>query len=470
MTTNPAGSDRSEGKTPTEPGKQPVGGISAIRVLVPALLIMLVLHTLIIFNTLRINRMGGQISATTQNTFTFNQTTKQLERTSDNLTDAARLYVGTGDETYIRQYFEQENTLTELDGTLQELALPLGSTDAYEQVAEAVRIIRERSETDLQAIMLAASVYGTDLSPWPAFAEFTLPGALAGLSDDDKLDKASELLGDLPYLNSRNHSDGAIDEAISLFAVDTGRRIGELQGVMAGYQSLQWTFTLTVISVILLLCILMVVFMVVPIRRGVDMVERGDAIPVNRGFKELRLLSRSYNDLLYHRMELENNLRRQSQTDALTDLPNRLAFENYIARLNWKDSEESLTVFSMDVNGLKERNDTEGHSSGDELLQEASRCILSVFGDDSGKNCFRFGGDEFAAFWTGKSEAEVREAVERFDRLQEKHGVSISVGYAYAPKLSTARVETLFEVADKRMYEDKMRRKQEHPELFAAGR
>ena len=322
MTTNPAGSDRSEGKTPTEPGKQPVGGISAIRVLVPALLIMLVLHTLIIFNTLRINRMGGQISATTQSTFTFNQTTKQLERTSDNLTDAARLYVGTGDETYIRQYFEQENTLTELDGTLQELALPLGSTDAYEQVAEAVRIIRERSETDLQAIMLAASVYGTDLSPWPAFAEFTLPGALAGLSDDDKLDKASELLGDLPYLNSRNHSDGAIDEAISLFAVDTGRRIGELQGVMAGYQSLQWTFTLTVISVILLLCILMVVFMVVPIRRGVDMVERGDAIPVNRGFKELRLLSRSYNDLLYHRMELENNLRRQSQTDALTDLPN----------------------------------------------------------------------------------------------------------------------------------------------------
>ncbi len=470
MTTNPAGSARPETQHPAEPGKQPVGGISAIKVLVPALLIMLVLHALIIFNTLRINRMGGQISATTQSTFTFNQTTKQLERTSDNLTDAARLFIGTGDETYIRRYFEYENTLTELDGTLQELAVPLGSADAYEQVAEAVRIIRERTETDLQAIKLAASVYGTDLSFWPAFADITLPGALSGLGDDDKLDKAAEMLGDLPYLNSRNHSDGAIDEAISLFAVGTGRRIGELQGVMAGYQTLQWTFTLTVISVILLLCLLLVLFMVIPIRRGVKQVERGDAIPVNKGFRELRLLSRSYNDLLYHRRELENNLRRQSQTDALTDLPNRLAFENYITRLNWKDSEESLTVFSMDVNGLKERNDSEGHASGDELLQEASRCILAVFGDESGKNCFRFGGDEFAAFWIGKSETEVQEAVERFDRLQEKYGVSISVGYAYTPKLSTAQVETLFEVADKRMYEDKTRRKQEHPELFAAGR
>ena len=174
-------------------------------------------------------------------------------------------------------------------------------------------------------------------------------------------------------------------------------------------------------------------------------------------------MAASYNELLYHRRMLENDLRSQSQTDALTGLPNRLAFENYITRLNWQNTHKSVTVFSLDVNGLKEKNDTKGHAYGDELLRDAAACILAAFGDETGKNCFRFGGDEFAAFWVDRPKADIAVALQTFAREQDVRGVSISAGYAYADDLSKTTVDTLFELADKSMYEEKSKLKHVHP-------
>lgn len=112
-------------------------------------------------------------------------------------------------------------------------------------------------------------------------------------------------------------------------------------------------------------------------------------------------------------------------------------------------------MFSMDVNGLKETNDTQGHQRGDVLLCQAADCLRAAFGDGTGTNVYRFGGDEFAAIWQGRSEKEVLETLSRFREEQERRDISISVGYACLADHPGLTAQHLFDLADQSMYKAK---------------
>ena len=70
----------------------------------------------------------------------------------------------------------------------------------------------------------------------------------------------------------------------------------------------------------------------------------------------------------FSQMETDDYVQEQERlltTDALTGVLNRYAFERDIAELDAGDElPEELTVFSVDVNGLKTVNDTLGHKAG----------------------------------------------------------------------------------------------------------
>ncbi len=81
--------------------------------------------------------------------------------------------------------------------------------------------------------------------------------------------------------------------------------------------------------------------------------------------------------------------------DALTQLPNRLAFEaqlNHMLRVCERESRQ-LAVMLIDLDNFKNINDTLGHHVGDEILKEvADRLSHAVRGSDL---VARLGGDEF---------------------------------------------------------------------------
>ena len=58
------------------------------------------------------------------------------------------------------------------------------------------------------------------------------------------------------------------------------------------------------------------------------------------------------------------------------------------------DSDDFVFV-SLDVNGLKTINDTQGHAAGDELIKAAASCMKKCIG--SYGRVYRTGGDEFIA-------------------------------------------------------------------------
>ena len=57
--------------------------------------------------------------------------------------------------------------------------------------------------------------------------------------------------------------------------------------------------------------------------------------------------------------------------------------------------DKNTGVMFMDMNGLKEINDGNGHNAGDEALKCLAGIIAEVFGRES---VYRVGGDEFVAF------------------------------------------------------------------------
>lgn len=83
-----------------------------------------------------------------------------------------------------------------------------------------------------------------------------------------------------------------------------------------------------------------------------------------------------------------------AKTDVLTGLSNRLAFDSMLKDIeNEKDNSRDWFMLMIDLNGLKNTNDTHGHDAGDELITGASRVLSDVFSEKG--SCFRIGGDEF---------------------------------------------------------------------------
>jgi diguanylate cyclase (GGDEF)-like protein len=93
-------------------------------------------------------------------------------------------------------------------------------------------------------------------------------------------------------------------------------------------------------------------------------------------------------------------------------------------------SSERLVVAFVDVDGLKEVNDTHGHTRGDELLRTVARAILRYL--RSYDVIVRFGGDEFVCSLSG---LDVAGASQRFEQIaahlaDAANGATFSVGLA----------------------------------------
>lgn len=163
---------------------------------------------------------------------------------------------------------------------------------------------------------------------------------------------------------------------------------------------------------------------------------------------------------------LTAELERMARTDALTNLPNRKAFDEALALASntlIRFPERHFGLFVIDVNGLKEANDRYGHSAGDQLLEAVGK-LLRQFGRKTDV-VHRLGGDEFAILVQGGTLDSCRQLAERLQAGQGGHTVtlggreppvvlpiSFSLGWASSQELPPAQ---LFREADARMYSAK---------------
>lgn len=153
-----------------------------------------------------------------------------------------------------------------------------------------------------------------------------------------------------------------------------------------------------------------------------------------------------------------------AEHDDLTQLLNARAFrERYDRAIEHAlKFGEPISLLLADVDSLKEINDREGHSAGNEALRRVARVLEAS--KRAGDLACRWGGDEFAVLMPGAdSTAAVRLAQTILDHLRaeqtpaagSRQNVSITIGVAAATNPSPS--QNLFELADRALYEGKRR-------------
>lgn len=155
-------------------------------------------------------------------------------------------------------------------------------------------------------------------------------------------------------------------------------------------------------------------------------------------------------------MQLYEERRRSSITDMLTNLLNRRGLMEKLES-EWPGLVgREIAFVSVDMDRLKQINDTYGHAAGDAAIRLVGKAIQSTL--PPGALGARIGGDEFAVFLPdgGGAEAYARSMEEALEGLNEaeKHGftVSASVGYSVRTLRETDDIEQCILAGDQMMY------------------
>jgi len=146
-------------------------------------------------------------------------------------------------------------------------------------------------------------------------------------------------------------------------------------------------------------------------------------------------------------------LKLEAETDGLTGLPNRRAWDNLIAR-----EEERCRLYGhpggmvcVDLDGLKRLNDTQGHDAGDDLIQRTAEALRA--GVDPRHIVARLGGDEFGVALLESDRAACEAAAGRMREELARRDVAASVGLAQ--RIPGESFQAAWQVADGFMLREK---------------
>ncbi len=171
---------------------------------------------------------------------------------------------------------------------------------------------------------------------------------------------------------------------------------------------------------------------------------------------------------------LQAELGNLALTDELTGLCNRRGFMA-IAERQLKISHRTgrgILLFFMDIDGMKQINDSFGHGEGDRALKRVAKALKMTFRDSD--VIARLGGDEFAVLAieaSGNSEAAIRarlaEDLRSVSAGESRYTLNLSLGAVRINICSSASIGEWMVRADQAMYEQKRRRLSRLPEPVA---
>ena len=438
-------------------GAKSTGGIAANSLMRPIIVVLAILHIVIFALIVKINATSAKLSAVSRTAG------ERIEEATSVLAGASLLSETSTNFIMVPVHEHGEINVAPLAVFATELARPHRgnqvlerfrnydvSPEALARLKDAAGNAEKLKDAQLHALALINSVY-----PFPnVYPVNQIP--LPELNEAEKAMPAERrlaqsrivALGSVASMNKRavsqnvNACKDILRANVGAAAAEVGKKIVILRTVLLGLAGL-------VMLILIGTFVALYKQMIHPLQGFVQLITANQPLDEEKGLQEVRLVASAYNSLRKRRDALDAILRSAAETDALTNLPNRYRFEQYL--LDVGERGYSLAILMFDINYLKETNDTEGHSAGDNLIRTAAQCITSCFGEKS----FRIGGDEFAAVVEDCRPETVQQMIYRFREAEEQENISISVGYAYADNISETTIKQLLDEADKQMYAEK---------------
>lgn len=171
---------------------------------------------------------------------------------------------------------------------------------------------------------------------------------------------------------------------------------------------------------------------------------------------------------------LQAELGNLALTDELTGLCNRRGFMA-IAERQLKIGHRTgrgIVLFFMDIDGMKQINDSFGHGEGDQVLRRTAKALKMTFRDSD--VIARLGGDEFAVLAieaSDNSESAIRarlaEDLKTVSAGETRYAINLSLGAVRINICSNASIGEWMVRADQAMYEQKRRRPSRFPQPAA---
>ena len=159
--------------------------------------------------------------------------------------------------------------------------------------------------------------------------------------------------------------------------------------------------------------------------------------------------------------DANDRLREMAVRDTLTGLYNRRHFSELLERLFSEATryDSDITCMMVDLDNLKQVNDSYGHQTGDDMLKLTARVIQDSIRESD--VAVRFGGDEFVILLPRTSPVDARASAERLltnfrarliQEMPETNVTSLSIGLASREHDQPEEAVELVNLADEALY------------------
>ena len=155
---------------------------------------------------------------------------------------------------------------------------------------------------------------------------------------------------------------------------------------------------------------------------------------------------------------------KKAQIDSPTGLINKSRWNELTQNIQL--DEKVIAITMIDLNNLKDINDSYGHEVGDRMISDFSKILKSSF--PSSSVICRWGGDEFVIMTENKNALNNAQYIDKlhseicdYNSKSENFTLSYAVGSCLSSEYPDADCNGLLAVADKRMYTNKIQSKAE---------
>lgn len=444
--------------------KKPIKGIRASYIFVPTIVVTGIIHILIIVCTILINVYSANLAVETSKSSECINTVSSIVSHSSKLTDtiATFLYtpeIPTGPNTYIvndaplTAYYEELNDESRspkrINDTLSKYSI---DKDSLENISLALKNLDYVVKEQAHALRLLSTKLDIPANVIKILPDYQLTEEELSLSKEEVKERAKQIIFGREYSYAKRdvvtYTNKASEALVNAFNKEQETTTNNLKNLRACL----WILIATILIITIIFFIVLIKLLVKPVITFSKKINDNQRLDDDKSLYETNFLAYSYNELLARHNKFEEELRNVAEKDPLTGLANRYSFNQFLKK-DIPDN-QSACVFMLDLNNLKQINDTYGHDKGDELIINASLCIRECFNKDY-EHCFRTGGDEFLVICINPDISNIDKTIEKFKELQEKYNVSIAYGYSYSDDVNKIGYESLVKKADKMMYKNK---------------
>ncbi|MDO4798246.1 MAG: GGDEF domain-containing protein [Coriobacteriales bacterium] len=415
-----------------------------------ALALATVLAVVAIFHIVAVFNENAKATAIHQRYEDCSNAVEDLLDASNYLTAEARLFVLTTDPDALDRYVQEMSVTNRRDEAVRTLQTLTGNSSAYAKLSNALESSNALSQRELHAILLACDAINLTPLP-PVVASAKLNEEERQLSDEAKLRQAQEIMLDNAYRSAKERIEASVDSCTDELVEDVRNEEELSTQRLNGLLNRLYLVTALLLLITALSALANYVLVVVPLRRQERRIVHNEPLE-EEGAQELRQVAASYNLMYEEHHRQTQALKMEAQTDALTGLLNRGAFDRVLQR----ETGDDMALLLLDVDLFKDINDTYGHDVGDRVLQRVAHTIAEHFRTTD--YACRMGGDEFAVIMTkmhgvGRQivSAKLDEIAQLLDNpCDDLPGTTLSVGIAFGSGVSNET--SVYKAADMALY------------------